>query len=253
MAMTAKDYTNKKIADANKKTKLIREALKKKLPVKKYLEDNMNKSNATVVTNKLSKKEAIKSPNTKTVNNNKGAGNSNTDISKGSILTRVRKNVAGLNLNAVNVNSDSPVKKSKDIKKDKKVVVADKKDNKTTKSKTAASASNTKNFASTMAMQKKLIAKGAKIKADGIMGPKTRAAMAKYMKAPVPKSRPTKPNVSSNKKTGIDSALGDNSKTKKKPVSSNSKLDSKGNYKGTNIKPTKLQLDRMRKKMMGAT
>ena len=146
------------------------------------------------------------------------------------------------------------------VKKDKKVV-ADKKPNvikkvvADKKSKTAASASNTKNFASTMAMQKKLIAKGAKIKADGIMGPKTRAAMAKYMKAPVPKPRPTKPNVSSNKnkKTGIDSALGDNSKTKKKPVSSNSKLDSKGNYKGTNIKPTKLQLDRMRKKMMGAT
>ena len=144
------------------------------------------------------------------------------------------------------------------VKKDKKVI-ADKKPNvikkvvADKKSKTAASASNTKNFASTMAMQKKLIAKGAKIKADGIMGPKTRAAMAKYMKAPVPKSRPTKPNVSSNKKTGIDSALGDNSKTKKKPVSSNSKLDSKGNYKGTNIKPTKLQLDRMRKKMMGAT
>ena len=144
------------------------------------------------------------------------------------------------------------------VKKDKKVIVdkKPKKDKKVVtdnKSKTAASASNTKNFASTMAMQKKLIAKGAKIKADGIMGPKTRAAMAKYMKAPVPKSRPTKPNVSSNKKTGIDSALGDNSKTKKKPVSSNSKLDSKGNYKGTNIKPTKLQLDRMRKKMMGAT
>jgi len=146
------------------------------------------------------------------------------------------------------------------VKKDKKVV-ADKKPNvikkvvADKKSKTAASASNTKNFASTMAMQKKLIAKGAKIKADGIMGPKTRAAMAKYTKAPVPKSRPTKPNVSSNKnkKAGIDSALGDNSKTKKKPVSSNSKLDSKGNYKGTNIKPTKLQLDRMRKKMMGAT
>jgi len=83
------------------------------------------------------------------------------------------------------------------VKKDKKVI-ADKKPNvikkvvADKKSKTAASASNTKNFASTMAMQKKLIAKGAKIKADGIMGPKTRAAMAKYMKAPVPKSRPTK-------------------------------------------------------------
>ena len=201
MAMTAKDYTNKKIADANKKTKLIREALKKKLPVKKYLEDNMNKSNATVVTNKLSKKEAIKSPNTKTVNNNKGAGNSNTDISKGSILTSVRKNVAGLNLNAMNVNSDSPVKKSKDIKKDKKVVVADKKDNKTTKSKTAASASNTKNFASTMAMQKKLIKMyGANIKADGIMGPKTRAAMAKYMSKPTSNEKKTFNAAFSNKK-----------------------------------------------------
>ena len=143
----------------------------------------------------------------------------------------------------------------KPVKKDKKIASTVKKDNTTTKSKVKATAANTKNFASTMAMQKKLIAKGAKIKADGIMGPKTRAAMAKYMKAPVPKSRPTKPNVSSNKnkKAGIDSALGDNSKTKKKPVSSNSKLDSKGNYKGTNIKPTKLQLDRMRKKMMGAT
>jgi len=73
------------------------------------------------------------------------------------------------------------------VKKDKKVV-ADKKPNvikkvvADKKSKTAASASNTKNFASTMAMQKKLIAKGAKIKADGIMGPKTRAAMQKFMK-----------------------------------------------------------------------
>jgi hypothetical protein len=175
MAMTDKDYTNKKIADANKKTKLIQEALKKKLPVKKYLEDNTNKSNAIVVTNKLSKKEAVKSPNIKTVNNNKGQGNSNTDISKGSILTKMRKNVGGLNLNAVEVNTDS----SKKIAK-----VADK------KSKTSASASNTKDFASTMARQKKLKAMGANITADGIMGPKTRAAMAKYMKAPVPKSKP---------------------------------------------------------------
>ena len=28
----------------------------------------------------------------------------------------------------------------------------------------------------------------------------------------------------------------------------NKKLDSKGNYKGTNIKPTKLQLERMKKR-----
>jgi len=62
-----------------------------------------------------------------------------------------------------------------------------------TKTKVKATAGNTKNFASTMATQKKLIKMGAKIKADGIMGPKTRAAMAKFMKpGALPKSRPTK-------------------------------------------------------------
>ena len=48
--------------------------------------------------------------------------------------------------------------------------------------KVKATAANTKDFAKTMAMQKKLIDKGANIKADGIMGPKTRAAMQKFMK-----------------------------------------------------------------------
>ena len=48
--------------------------------------------------------------------------------------------------------------------------------------KVKATAANTKDFAKTMAMQKKLIDKGANIKADGIMGSKTRAAMQKFMK-----------------------------------------------------------------------
>ena len=48
--------------------------------------------------------------------------------------------------------------------------------------KVKATAANTKDFAKTMAMQKELIDKGANIKADGIMGPKTRAAMQKFMK-----------------------------------------------------------------------
>ena len=52
--------------------------------------------------------------------------------------------------------------------------------NKKTGSKTAASASNTKDFAKTKRIQKELIAKGANIKADGIMGAKTRAAMKKF-------------------------------------------------------------------------
>ena len=66
------------------------------------------------------------------------------------------------------------------------------------KGKVKATAGNTKGFASTMAMQKKLIKMGAKIKADGIMGPNTRAAMAKFNKPmDKPKSRPTtKKNVS---------------------------------------------------------
>ena len=157
-------------------------------------------------------------------------------------------------------------------KTDKKITPIVKKDNKKivkvapktdSKSKVSATAGNTKNFASTMAMQKKLIAKGAKIKADGIMGPKTRAAMAKFMKPmDKPKSRPSKTMVDSfkksnvsankNKKAGIDGAMGDNKKPKTFK-SSNSKLDSKGNYKGTNIKPSKLQLERMKKRRARAS
>jgi hypothetical protein len=146
------------------------------------------------------------------------------------------------------------------VKKDNKTKPVIKKENKTTKSKVKATAGNTKDFASTMAMQKKLIKMGAKIKADGIMGAKTRAAMAKFMKAPETKSRPKtsktmvdsfkKSNVSANKnkKASIDSAKGDNKKVKSFKKNTNPKLDSKGNYKGTNTKPTKLQLDRMNKR-----
>ena len=117
-----------------------------------------------------------------------------------------------------------------------------------TKTKVKATAGNTKDFAKTMAMQKKLIKMGAKIKADGIMGAKTRAAMAKFMKpGAMPKSRPTAPKgVSQGStmakvrgKTGYGSKAM-STKTPKK-------------YKGTNITPTKLQKERMRKRMMGST
>ena len=50
--------------------------------------------------------------------------------------------------------------------------------------KVKATAANTKNYASTLAMQKRLKKLGAKIDADGIMGPKTRAAIKKYIKNP---------------------------------------------------------------------
>ena len=134
---------------------------------------------------------------------------------------------------------------------------------KTKTGKVKATAANTKNYASTLAMQKRLKKLGAKIDADGIMGPKTRAAIKKYIKNPstLKKNKSKvmvdsfkKSNVSANKnkKAGIDAAKGDNKKAKIFK-SSNPKLDSKGNYKGTNIKPTKLQLERMRKRMMGST
>ena len=59
------------------------------------------------------------------------------------------------------------------------------------KGKVKATAANTKDYDKTLALQKALIAKGAKIKADGIMGPNTRAAMKKFGEVPpVPKMRP---------------------------------------------------------------
>ena len=45
------------------------------------------------------------------------------------------------------------------------------------RAKVKATAANTRDYDQTMAMQKKLIAQGANIKADGLMGPNTRAAM----------------------------------------------------------------------------
>jgi len=54
-----------------------------------------------------------------------------------------------------------------------------------------ATAANTRDYDKTLAMQKKLIAGGAEIDADGLMGPKTRAAMKAAGMAPKPKPKPT--------------------------------------------------------------
>ena len=73
------------------------------------------------------------------------------------------------------------------------------------RAKVKATAANTKDFDKTMALQKSLIAKGADIKADGIMGPNTRAAMAKFMPKPaaapttIPKSRPLRTGAAKTK------------------------------------------------------
>lgn len=72
------------------------------------------------------------------------------------------------------------------------------------RAKVKATAANTKDFDKTMALQKSLIAKGADIKADGIMGPNTRAAMAKFAPKPTatPKSSPVR--TGANKTKGPD-------------------------------------------------
>ena len=138
------------------------------------------------------------------------------------------------------------------------------KTNQTKTGKVKATAANTKNYASTLALQKRLIKKGAKIKADGIMGPKTRAAMKKFMTSPnVPKKNGKKVMVDDFKKskvkkpasqTGIDGAATTKNKSSKTGLGTkvmSTKTPKK--YKGTNITPSKLQRERMRKRMMGST
>jgi lysozyme family protein len=96
-----------------------------------------------------------------------------------------------------NTNKENTNKNIVKVKKEiKKVVTAPKKElpqpkampqsikdmrakNKKTGSKTSASASNTKDFEKTKRIQQRLKDLGADIKVDGIMGAKTRAAMAK--------------------------------------------------------------------------
>ena len=184
--------------DGQVKTKFISKATKSKaskLGSGAYSSGSRNPTNFTVKTKKLTKNEATKSDNTKTKNISFKEAQS-----KGA-LENTAFNLVPDAFQISNYIKDRLKSNKKTTKvEDKKITkVEDKKPQPPTMSqsvkdkraKTSASASNTKNFASTMAMQKKLIKMyGAKIKADGIMGPKTRAAMAKYMKAPVPKSRP---------------------------------------------------------------
>jgi hypothetical protein len=169
--------------------------------------------------------------------------NSKTDSKK-------TKKPLGMSPGALGGKTTPTVKKDKKIapivKKDKKIVKNAPKTG--SKTKVKATAGNTKDFAKTMAMQNKLIKMGAKIKADGIMGAKTRAAMAKFMKpGAMPKSRPTKNSGVSQGSTMAKvrgkTGYGSKAMSTKTPKT----------YKGTNITPTKLQKERMRKRMMGST
>ena len=69
-----------------------------------------------------------------------------------------------------------------------------------------------------------------------------------FKKSNVKANKNKKVKANKNKKAGIDDAKGDNKKVKTLKKKTKSKLDSKGNYKGTNIKPTKLQLERLKKR-----
>ena len=131
----------------------------------------------------------------------------------------------------------------------------------TKKGKVKATAANTKNYASTLAMQKRLKKLGANINADGIMGPKTRAAMKKFITNPstlkkkvmVDDFKKSKVKKSASK-TGIDGAATTKKKSSKTGYGSKSMSTKTPNtYRGTNITPTKLQRERMRKRMMGST
>ena len=112
-----------------------------------------------------------------------------------------------------NTNKENTNKNIVEVKKEiKKVVTAPKKElpqpkampqsikdmrakNKKTGSKTAASASNTKDFEKTKRIQQRLKDLGADIKVDGIMGAKTRAAMAKDKAKPKKVSKMTTKEV----------------------------------------------------------
>ena len=74
-------------------------------------------------------------------------------------------------------------------------IAKDKKKTAVSKGKVKASASNTKDFENTKRIQKELKDLGVDIKVDGIMGAKTRAAMAKYKAKPKKVSKMTTKEV----------------------------------------------------------
>jgi len=130
------------------------------------------------------KKEAIKKYNSQIANKLK------TSLNK--------TNLPKTNVNNIIKKVDSSINKTGDITKNfnnaKKLIKKEIKDITTalpklkpknltkTRPKVKATAANTKDYNKTLNLQKKLIRMGAKIKADGIMGARTRAAIQKFMK-----------------------------------------------------------------------
>tara|TARA_R100001594_G_scaffold99091_1_gene133617 strand:+ start:2111 stop:2926 length:816 start_codon:yes stop_codon:yes gene_type:complete len=109
-------------------------------------------------------------------NTKKGVEGHATPKNKGSKTTKKKRGMSPGALGG-KITTQPKVK----TKKDSKVITPTPRPK---KEKVKATAANTKNYASTLSLQKRLIKMGAKIKADGIMGPKTRAAIKKYIKNP---------------------------------------------------------------------
>ena len=89
---------------------------------------------------------------------------------------------------------------------------------KTPTGKVKAAAYNTRDYDKTLAMQKELIKRGAKIDADGLMGPATKAAMKKFSTAPATPAPNPDPAVAAGQASRI-------TKGKKPPVKSGDWLD----------------------------
>ena len=202
----------------------------------------------------ISKQKKLKKP---TSTNKKTTTKGKVDVGLQKALKNKKKSTT-----TSNVSQGSTIAKNKigssTVKKDKTGQAP------TKTGKVKATAANTKNYASTLAMQKRLKKLGAKIDADGIMGPKTRAAIKKYIKNPSTlKKNKSKVMVDDFKKskvkksaskTGIDGAATNKKKSSKTGLGSKAmSTKTPKTYKGTNITPTKLQRERMRKRMMGST
>ena len=139
---------------------------------------------------KIEKSKNVRDTNKAIVNNLK------TQLNKTKLPKNINKNIAQ-KVDAkllANATVASNLKKAQNVLKNElkalpkmkpnliKVANIMKKDASMGTKKVKATAANTKDYNKTLALQKKLIRMGAKIKADGIMGPRTRAAIQKFMK-----------------------------------------------------------------------
>ena len=139
---------------------------------------------------KIEKSKKVRDTNKAIVNNLK------TQLNKTKLPKNINKNIAQ-KVDAkllANATVASNLKKAQNVLKNElkalpkmkpnliKVANIMRKDANMGTKKVKATAANTKDYNKTLALQKKLIRMGAKITADGIMGPRTRAAIQKFMK-----------------------------------------------------------------------